>query len=151
MSKSLEIKVSSLPLAGLGLFAKRAFKKGEQIIEYKGRLQRWRDVKHEDGYNGYLLRLNRTHAIDGLRSKSFGRYANDAQGLRRLRGLSNNAEYVVYGLRCFLEARRDIQKGEEILVYYGKEYWDLIRKIKQRNGAGQTTPPTRRSRKPSTP
>jgi uncharacterized protein len=129
--QKLKVKKSQLAGAGLGLFTRVDIPKGEQIAEYKGKLQRWRDVKHQDGVNGYLLRVNRTHAINALPSRTPGRYANDASGIARERDLRNNAEYIVYGTQCFIEAKRDIKKGEEILVSYGKEYWDLIRKIRK--------------------
>ena len=129
--KSLLIKKSNLPGAGLGLFTKIPFRKGDRIVEYKGRRQPWKDVKDEDGYNGYLLRLNRTTAINALPyKKTLGRFANDAIGLGRDSGLRNNAEYLIYGNRCFIEATRSINKGEEILVNYGKVFWDLQRKIR---------------------
>ena len=129
--KSLLIKKSNLPGAGLGLFTKIPFRKGDRIVEYKGRRQPWKDVKDEDGYNGYLLRLNRTTAINALPyKKTLGRFANDAIGLGRASGLRNNAEYLIYGNRCFIEATRSINKGEEILVNYGKAFWDLQRKIR---------------------
>ena len=129
--KSLIIKKSTLPGAGLGLFTKIAFRKGDRIVEYKGRRQPWKEVMHEDGYNGYLLRLNRTTAINAFPyKKSPGRFANDASGLARTPGLGNNAEYLIYANRCFIEATCAIYKGEEILVNYGKAFWDLQRKIR---------------------
>ena len=39
----------------------------------------------------------------------------------------NNAEYKELGLNVFLVAKKDIPAGGEILVDYGKEYWDIIR------------------------
>jgi len=105
-------------------------RKGDRIVEYKGRRRAWREAKHEDGHNGYLLRLNRTTAIDALPyKKSLGRFANDAAGLARVRGLANNAEYILYADRCFIEATRTIQAGDEILVGYGREFWALQRRI----------------------
>ena len=130
--KHLFIKKSQLPKAGKGLFTRVEIKKGDRIVEYKGRHQPWKDVKDQDGYNGYLLRLNRSTAINGLPSKSaLGRFANDAAGISRVKGLRNNAEYLIYGKRCFIEATRAIGKGEEVFVSYGKEYWDLVRKIER--------------------
>ena len=127
----LEIKRSLLPNAGKGLFTKIAIKKGARIVEYRGTIRLWKDVRHLDGYNGYLLRLSRTHAIDAqpLRSGK-GRYANDAMGLARVMGLRNNAEYLIYGDRCFIEATRNIEAGEEILVSYGRAFWTLQRKLR---------------------
>jgi SET domain-containing protein len=123
------VKKSQLPDAGKGLFAKVDFKKGDRIAEYAGRRRKWKDVKDQDGYNAYLLRLNPTTAIDARPSKSPGRYANDAAGLVRVRGLRNNAEYLTYGNRCFIEATKKIKNGEEIFVSYGKAFWKLQKKI----------------------
>ncbi len=126
----LFLKRSRLPKAGIGLFTRIDIPKGNLIVEYKGRIVLWQDVKHTDGYNPYLFRLNREYAIDGRPfKKSFGRYANDARGFNRIIGMRNNAEYVVKKNQCFISAIRKINKGEEILVPYGKAYWDLMKKI----------------------
>jgi SET domain-containing protein len=129
-SKHLIIKPSHLPNAGKGLFTLVDIRKGDRIVEYKGRRRKWKDVKHLDGHNGYLLRLSRTTAIDALPTLSaLGRYANDAMGLTRVPGLRNNAEYLIYGDRVYIEATRTIRKGEEVLVSYGREFWTLQRKL----------------------
>ena len=39
----------------------------------------------------------------------------------------NNAEYKEYGLNVFIVAKKNIPAGSEILVEYGKEYWEIIR------------------------
>ena len=132
LDKQLLTKKSKLANAGKGLFTKKAIAKGTRITEYKGRVQPWKEVKHEDGYNGYLMYINRNTVINGLHhKKTFARYANDAIGLTRITGVRNNAEFVSEGRRCFLEALRDINAGEEIFAGYGKEYWDLIKKIRK--------------------
>lgn len=127
----LLIKKSQLPDSGKGLFTLDDIPKGGRICEYSGRRRKWVEVKHLDGHNGYLLRLNRTTAIDAKSLNSGkGRYANDAAGLSRIPGLKNNAEYLIYGDRVFIEATRRIQAGEEILVSYGKDFWRLQRNLK---------------------
>lgn len=132
LEKSLVIKKSNLPQAGKGLFTKIEISKGTRILEYKGKKRKWKDVKHLDGYNGYLMYITRNSVIDALLyKKSLGRYANDAQGFGRISGLKNNCEYVSEGDRCYLEAKRSIRKDEELLVAYGKEFWQLQRKIRR--------------------
>jgi uncharacterized protein len=132
LEKFLFIKRSKLPQAGKGLFTKREISKGTRIVEYKGRKRKWKDVKHLDGHNGYLMYITRNAVIDALpATKTLGRYANDAQGLSRIPGLTNNCEYVSEGNQCYIEAKRTIQKGEELLVGYGKEFWQLQRKIRR--------------------
>lgn len=130
LKKDLFIKKSLLPGAGKGLFTSVVIFKGDRIVEYKGRKRDWQEAKKEDGYNGYLLRLSRSTALDALPyKKAFGRYANDAAGHFRIPGLRNNAEYLIYGDRCFIEATRTIPKGAEIFVGYGKEFWELQRNL----------------------
>lgn len=139
LEKFLFVKKSGLPGAGKGLFTKIPIKKGTRIVEYKGRLQSWKEVKAQDGHNGYLMYINRNAVINALPAvKTLGRYANDAMGLTRIAGLRNNSEYVSEGNRCFIEAIKNIKPGEEILVSYGREYWNLIRKILRTNSSNKT-------------
>jgi hypothetical protein len=79
LERQLEVKTSQLPGAGKGLFTKVDIRKGTRIVEYKGRLHRWKDIKHEDGHNGYLLYIHPNAVINAQGTlKLIGRYANDA-------------------------------------------------------------------------
>lgn len=130
LEKHLFIKPSTIANAGKGLFTKKDIAKGIRLVEYKGKLRKWKDVKHEDGYNGYLMYITRNAVIDARPAvQTLGRYANDAQGLTKMTGLKNNCEYVSEGNKCFIETIRSIRKGEEILVGYGREFWQLQKKI----------------------
>ena len=128
LESELEVKKSTLPGAGLGLFAKSHISKGSRIVEYKGRRTVWKKV--EDDYkNGYIYTIDPQHVIDAKTyKKALARYANDAHGMVRKKGIKNNARYVVDGLKVFIEAMKDIPAGSEIFVSYGKEYWDVMRK-----------------------
>jgi hypothetical protein len=133
LEKDLFIKKSKLPNAGKGLFTKKEISKSVRIVEYKGKLRKWKDVKHLDGHNGFLMYITRNAVIDGLaNTKAVARYANDAQGFGRVQGLKNNCEFVSEGNKCFIESIRSIKKGEELLVGYGKEFWELQRKIRKK-------------------
>ena len=128
LEKQLVIKRSTLPAAGKGLFTKKTIAKGTRVVEYKGKITTWKEVDDDNGKNGYIYYINRNHVIDAKPfSKTFGRYANDANGLKKLRLVKNNARYVIDNLRVYIEAVKDIPAGGEILVRYGKEYWDIIR------------------------
>ena len=130
LEKYLYVKKSKLPGAGTGLYTRVNISKGTRIVEYKGRLQPWKDVKHEDGYNPYIFKINSRIAVNAKSyMKSLGRYANDAKGFTRLKGVRNNADYEVEGNRVFIDAIRNIRKNEEILVEYGGNFWRLLRKI----------------------
>lgn len=124
----LIVKRSGLPGAGKGLFTKIFIPKGTPIVEYKGTITTWKEVDHTDGENSYIYYVKRNFVIDARpHPKSLARYANDARGLKKVKGMSNNAEYKEYGLSVFIVAKKNIPAGSEILVEYGKEYWDSIR------------------------
>jgi len=129
-ARHLAIKRSRIPGAGKGLFTTVEIPKGGWVTEYKGRLQPWKEVKDEDGYNGYIFKLNNSWAINGLHYRScFGRYANDARGINRAPGCRNNSEFITKGRRCFIATTRKLKAGEEVFVDYGQAYWRLIRRL----------------------
>ena len=126
---SLIIKKSRLKNAGKGLFTNSFIPKGYRIVEYIGKLSSWKDADHRGGKNVYIYYINRNHVIDAYTyKKAFARYANDAVGISKVKGIRNNAQYEKESLKVFIRATRDIQPGEEIYVGYGKEYWDVIKK-----------------------
>jgi uncharacterized protein len=128
LEKYLFVKRSTIPHAGKGLFTKRLIPKGTRIVEYKGRISTWREMSKNGQTSRYIFYVKRDHVIDaGPYKKAIGRFANDAVGLMRRKGISNNAYYEQDGLRIFITAKKDIEAGGEILVGYGKEYWDAMR------------------------
>lgn len=133
LEKFLSVKKSKIPKAGKGLFTKTDIKKSTRIVEYKGRLRKWAEVKEQDGHNGYLMYITRNAVIDAMpATKTLGRYANDANGLTKLAGLKNNCEYVSEGNKCYIESIRIINKADEILVGYGREFWQLQKRLKKK-------------------
>jgi SET domain-containing protein len=128
LEKQLVVKKSTIPNAGKGLFTKKFIPKGTQIVEYKGKISSWKDVKDEDGRNGYIFYVTRNHVINALPVKTaLARYANDARGLVRIKGIKNNCDYITYGKKAYIESKKDIPAGAEILVDYGADYWKVIR------------------------
>lgn len=128
LEKQLFVKKSTIPNSGKGLFTKKFIPKGTRIVEYKGRISTWKDVKDEDGKNGYIFYVNRNHVIDGKPNlKALARYANDARGLVKIKGLNNNCDYIIDGRKAYIESKKDIPAGAEIFVDYGKDYWKVIR------------------------
>ncbi len=129
LEKQLYVKKSTIPDSGKGLFTKKFISKGTRIVEYKGRISTWKDVKDDDGKNGYIFFVNRNHVIDALpRKTALARYANDARGLVRVKGVKNNCDYVTEGKKAYIESKKDIPAGAEIFVDYGDDYWKVIRK-----------------------
>lgn len=128
LEKQLFVRKSTIPNSGKGLFTRKFIPKGTRIVEYKGRISSWKDVKDEDGKNGYIFYVTRNHVINALPVKSaLARYANDARGLVRIKGTTNNCDYITDGKKAYIESKRDIPAGAEILVDYGNDYWKVIR------------------------
>ena len=128
LEEQLVVKRSQIPNSGKGLFTKKFIPKGTRIVEYKGNVSAWKDVDHKDGSNGYIYFLNRNHVIDALPTpEHLARYANDARGLSKIKGITNNCNYVNDKKQVYIESYKDIPAGGEILVNYGKDYWDTIR------------------------
>jgi hypothetical protein len=138
LEKQLRVKRSTLPGAGKGLFTTKFIPKGTKIVEYKGKITSWKDADTQGGGNGYIYYVKRYHVIDALpRPKALARYANDAQGMIRVKGITNNCDYVEYGLKVYIESKKDIPANAEIFVGYGKEYWDVIKAYKKEQEKGK--------------
>jgi SET domain-containing protein len=101
-------------ISGFGLFAKRAFTRGEQVIEYRGELISVKDGDTRD--NRYIFNVNSRTDIDGSPRWNIARYANHS--------CKPNAEAVDYSGRVYIVAKRRIGEGEEITYNYGKEYFE---------------------------
>lgn len=127
---ALIVKKSQLPNAGKGLYTTSTIKKGEKVIEYKGEIIDWKEYEKRvaDDKDGYLFFINKKRCIDAYSTPQHkARYANDAAGLSKVKGLKNNSKYEIFDEKCFIVAEKNIAAGEEIFVTYTKEYWDCIR------------------------
>lgn len=128
LDKHLVIKRSKIPGAGKGLFTKYFIPKGTRIAEYKGKITTWKEVQNGNEFNAYVYYLKRYHVIDAKNyKKALARYANDAAGLTRIKGITNNCAFVDDDGRAFIESTKNIEAGTELYVAYGKEYWDVIK------------------------
>lgn len=127
---ALLVKRSRIPGAGKGLFTTKAIKKDARIIEYRGETIGWKDynerVKRQE--DGYLFYFNRNHCVDAFNTPQYkARYANDAMGITRVKGLRNNSHYEIEDDKCYIVAARAIKAGEEIYCDYTRDYWKVIR------------------------
>jgi len=106
-----QLVVKDLPSkgAGKGLFTQKDIIKDTKIVEYKGKITKWKEVDDRKGMNGLYLYVTRDHVIDAwFDKKALARYANDAKGLVRTEGFRNNCTYRIEGLRVFIYAMRNI-------------------------------------------
>ena len=128
---ALIVKKSQLPGAGKGLFTSKTIRKESKIIEYRGEIIGYNEYRRRarNEQDQYLFFLRSNLCIDAMHTPQYkARYANDAAGITRAKGLRNNSDYIIFGDKCYIVASRDIKAGEEIFVNYTKSYWDYMRK-----------------------
>ena len=99
---------------GLGLFATRAIKKKEFIIEYKGELIT--DAEAENRQTRYLFEIDDNYTIDGATRDNMARYMNHL--------CEPNVEAEIEAGEIRFYALRNILEGEELGYDYGEEYVD---------------------------
>lgn len=107
---------------GLGLFTTTPIKKGDYIIEYTGERISTEEANRRGGQ--YLFTLNEQWLIDGKSRQNKARYINHACRPNCEAELSRNER------RVFIQAKRDIEAGEELGYNYGKEFWNTYIKPK---------------------
>ena len=56
----------------------------------------------DDGRNKYFYYINRNHVMTLHHTKYLACYANDARGLVRVKGITNNATYKTEGLKAYI-------------------------------------------------
>jgi SET domain-containing protein len=130
MYKDLEVKKSKIPNAGKGLYTKRDIKKGERFVEYLGEIITDKECtrRAENDEYGYVFYISKNKCVDALHTpEALARYANDAKGITKVKGITNNASYNIWKKRGWIIADKDIKAGSEIYVSYGPEYWRDIR------------------------
>jgi SET domain-containing protein len=111
------ISPSLIPNAGMGLFAQRAFRKGEYITLYDGEVLTREEANKRPCHTHMAAREGTI--VDGLktpvRGKGGGSFANGT-----LFEKESNAIIVCQLASLFVKAKRNIKSGEEILVCYGR-------------------------------
>ncbi|RBB36785.1 SET domain-containing protein-lysine N-methyltransferase [Burkholderia reimsis] len=106
---------------GRGVFAAQFLRTGERIFEYKGEVITWRSAirryerRGDDGHT-FLFGLSDGMVIDGGRDGNSARWLNHA--------CAPNCEAIEMDGRVFVNAVRDIQTGEELLIDYALELDD---------------------------
>jgi uncharacterized protein len=105
---------------GLGLFTRRAFRKGQFVIEYTGRLMPNAEADRKGGR--YLFRVDERWTIDGTGHENMSRYINHS--------CKPNCIAYTEGKRVRIYAKKGISRGEELSYDYGKEYFDAFIKEK---------------------
>lgn len=110
-------RVLQSPIHGRGVFATRTIRKGETIIEYRGRRTSYEeacegpDSDSDNPYHTFLFSLDDGRVIDASVRGNAARWINHSCA-------PNCDTYEDDGGRVFIEARRTIRAGEELAYDY---------------------------------
>jgi len=112
-------RVLDSPIHGRGVFAARNIRKGETIIEYRGRRTTWDEASETDGedddpFHTFLFSLDDGRVIDaGVRGNA-ARFINHSCA-------PNCETFEDDDGRVYIAARRPIRAGEELSYDYHLE------------------------------
>ncbi|MCC7303382.1 MAG: SET domain-containing protein [Bacteroidia bacterium] len=124
----LVVRKSRIPGAGKGLFTTSRIRRNDIIVEYKGEKMTWKGAIRRYGknvdYAPYLYYVSNSNCVDAAHTKKeMARYANDANGPNKKKGMKNNCVYRNIKGVPHIVAVREISPNSEILVDYGADYW----------------------------
>lgn len=128
--KCLSIRPSRIIGAGLGIFANIDIKKDTELGWYRGNIiteKEWKNCK-DDSYMWLITDdTEKNYYIDG-------KYIKNSNKLRYVNGCltpgqiaSVNVEAYQYGLKIWYRTIRKIKNGEELIIDYGKDYWNGVK------------------------
>ena len=146
-TSTLYLSDSTISGAGKGLFAKKEFNKGDIIDYFDGDLLTYEEsdfiektssiergayfIDREATYEAIWdkkIKLDKP-ILDVYNSGCMAKMANDAEGFTST-GKKNNASLSITKIskKCYIYALKKIRKDEEILISYGEDYWNDIKK-----------------------
>ena len=116
--KLYRVKKSNIDRNGHGLYATKDIKEGTRIIDYVGKIITKKKTEESEKFDNskpiYLFDLNSRYDLDGNVSWNTARLINHS--------CLNNCDYEGKGLKLWVNANRDIKKGEELSCNYGFSY-----------------------------
>ena len=112
------IRKSNIDRNGKGLYATKDIKVGTRIIDYVGKIVTKKQAEVSEKFDNskpiYLFNLNSRYDLDGDFSWNTAKLINHS--------CSNNCDYEGEGLKLWVVAIKDINKGEELTCDYGFGY-----------------------------
>ena len=113
-------RVLQSPVHGRGVFAARTIRKGETVIEYRGKRMTWEEACEQpasddsDPYHTFLFSLDDGRVIDAAIGGNAARWINHSCA-------PNCETYEDDRGRVYVAARRTIRRGEELSYDYKLE------------------------------
>jgi len=125
----IEIKPSKIKNAGYGAFAKKNIKSGIRLSEYKGQRIDIHNVHKLNINNNSDYRMIVGKAPNIIIIDSQEKYIDKSNWTRYVNSVLSmddnklNIYTYQYNKSIYYKSLRDIRKGEELLTYYGPDYW----------------------------
>lgn len=101
-------------MAGLGLFTYSPIKKGQCVIEYRGKVLT--EKEEYESNSKYLFEVTKKKTIDGRPRWNKAGYINHS--------CRPNCEITIYKGQVWVMAKKNIQEGEELTYDYDTSYFD---------------------------
>ncbi len=122
MPKKIEARDSEIH--GRGVFATEKIKKGERIVRYKGKLRSHEEVDaiyggHDENGHTFLFTLNDDYVVDANVDGNVARWINHSCAPNCESSIEEHHKGKRHKDKVWIEAARDIQKGEELTYNYG--------------------------------
>ena len=118
----VEIRPSTIPGAGFGLFALQDFEAGERILAYEGQLIDKDELlsRYGDETAPYAFKISENKYVDGACARGTASFINTNPGR------NNAALRAFHGSKtlppgAFVKATKKIKAGKEIFVSYGAD------------------------------
>lgn len=132
------VATSTIPKAGVGLFAATELERGETIATYGGEMVFLDEVRNlpsppqdEEGRYSYIIRVSEDVAVDGhpavaTKEGHLAQFCNhsetpNASLVVEVTDYSDEGEELEYTITLMTLA--PVAKGEELFVNYGPDYW----------------------------
>lgn len=135
LGHGFELKQSHIPNAGDGVYATRAYQKGELLSEFAGELLNENEYNNLDEKNEYIIQIEddgniiNSENVPKVEGVAIAQWINDPR---------NAKLYNVYAVaspdsrHIYLYAKRNIKQGEELFFNYSAGYWKQWQKIHKR-------------------
>ena len=109
-------------IQGFGCFAVQLIPKGQRVVEYTGpKISCEEAVRALKNGNRYIFTVDSKFSIDGSVLSNLARYINHS--------CDPNCESDIVNGRVWIDAKRDIQEGEELSVNHAYDFQGFSKRL----------------------
>lgn len=140
---------SSIPGAGMGLFADKTYHRGDIVGIYEGDVMTYDQFADNRPDNRYSVAYEADEVslvIDALgHPQCLPRYINSTRGTSHKKNCVLSSDQ--FQVRVYAEVTRTVEKGEEFFTHYGSAYWSNYTKLLKQLNRGKPKKNTKRERR----